>query len=65
MQKTRLKVYIKGKIKPLFVADIYDDVNKTIDDFYGQLNDTSTVIVKFGQLAFDKKLFHHYEIKNK
>lgn len=62
MQRAVLKVFIKGKIRPLFVVDIYNDVEKTIEDFKKSLNDSSKTIIEFGQISFDRSLFHHLEI---
>jgi len=62
MQKVILKVYIEKKLKPLFVAEIYDTVDETLENFQKQLNDNSKYIITFGRIAFKKSLFHHYEI---
>lgn len=62
MQKAILKVFIERKKKPLFEAEIYDDVEKTLDDFQKQLDDNTRFTIKFGQICFRKALFHHYEI---
>lgn len=65
MQKAILKVFIEKRIRPLFVAEIYDDVEKTLEDFHDQLNDPANFVIKFGQLTFKKSLYHHDEVTYK
>lgn len=62
MQKAILKVFIEKKLRPLFVAEIYDDVEKTLEDFHKQLNDSANFVIKFGQITFKKSLYHHDEV---
>lgn len=62
MQKAILKVFIEKKIRPLFTAEIYDDIEKNLEDFHSQLNDPNCFVVKFGQLTFKKSLYHHDEV---
>ena len=62
MQKAIFKVYIKGKIKPIIKAEIYEEVEKTVEDFHNQLNDRTISVVSFGQLSFSKELYHHDEL---
>ena len=62
MQKAILKVFIEKRIRPLFVAEIYDDVEKNLEDFHKQLNDQNNFVIKFGQITFKKSLYHHYEV---
>lgn len=65
MQKARLKVFVKKRIRPLFVVDIYNDVEKTIEDFKKDLNDNSKFTVEFGQVCFNRQLFRYLEVKYK
>lgn len=62
MQKAILKVFIEKKFRPLFVAEIYDDVEKTLEDFHKQINDPANFVIKFGQITFKKSLYHHDEV---
>ena len=63
MSKATLKVWLTDSKKPLFAADIYDDIDKTIDDFANQVSDRGNFLVRFGSIAFKRELFHHYEIE--
>ncbi len=62
MQKAILKVFIEKRARPLFVAEIYDDVEKSLEEFHKQFNDPSNFIIKFGQITFKKSLYHHDEV---
>ena len=61
MQKAVLKVYIEKRRRPLFEAEIYDNVEETLSDFVTQLNGP-TFVISFGQISFKKELFHHFEV---
>ena len=62
MQKATLKVFIEKKRRPLFVVEIYEEVEQTINEFHKQLNDENNFVIKFGQISFKKSLYHHDEI---
>lgn len=62
MQKTVLKVFIEQKRRPLFVVDLYDDVEKSIEEFEKQLENKDKFIIKFGSISFKKSLYHHHEV---
>lgn len=65
MKKAILKLYVKKRIRPLFVAEIYDDIDKTIDLLKAQLNDRSLYVISFGSITFAKDLFYKFEINYK
>ena len=57
MKKAILKVYLIKRIRPLFVAEIYDDVDKTVEKLIADLNDRSVSVITFGSITFKKELF--------
>jgi hypothetical protein len=57
MKKAILKVYVIKRIRPLFVAEIYDDVDKTVEKLIADLNDRSMSVITFGSITFKKELF--------
>ena len=65
MKKAILKLYIINRIRPLFTADIYDDVDKTIDKLIEDLNDRSKEVITFGSLTFKKSLFRMFKVEYK
>ena len=62
MQKVILKLYLDGNRKPLFECEISDNPTESIQALDDKLNDASLFIVKFGQVAFKRTSFNHYEI---
>ena len=62
MKKAILKVYIKKRLRPLFVAEIYDDVEKTVEDLKTKLNDRSINVISFGNITFAKDMFKKFEV---
>ena len=65
MQKAILKVFLVDSKKPLFQVDIYDNIEETIENFADQVSDETNFLVKFGEVAFKRELFHHYEYELK
>lgn len=63
MSKATMKVWLTGSKKPLFAVDIYDDIEKTIDEFIEQVSARENYLVRFGSIAFRRDLFHHIEIE--
>lgn len=62
MQKAILKVFIENKRLPLFVVEIYDEVEKTLNEFHKQLTDENNFTIKFGGITFKRSLYHHDEV---
>lgn len=62
MKKAILKLYVAKKLRPLFVADIYDDIEATINDLLNQLNDRSKFVITFGNLTFRREDFRLLKI---
>lgn len=63
MKKAVLKLYIKRRLRPLFVAEIYDDVESTIKDLIDTLNDTTNTVITFGNITFARELFKWLKIR--
>ena len=57
MKKAILKLYVIKRVRPLFVAEIYDDVDKTVEKLIADLNDRSVSVITFGSITFKKELF--------
>ena len=64
-QKVILRVFIKGKRRPLFECEIVDHAEDTINDFVKKLNDSSTTVICFGQVCFARSEFRYYEVIHK
>ena len=64
-QKVFLKLFIKGKISPLFVCEIADDAEKTIKSLDDKLNDEKVSVIHFGQVCFNRREFRYYQIEYK
>ena len=61
-QKVFLKLYVKGKIRPLFTCEIVDNVENTIKSLDEKLNDRNLSTVTFGQVSFWRTDFRYYII---
>lgn len=62
MKKAILKLYIIKRLRPLFVAEIYDDIDKTVEKLITDLNDRSLSVITFGNLTFKKELFKMFKV---
>ena len=63
MKKAVLKLYIKRRFRPLFVAEIYDDIQTTVDELIEKLNNTTNTVITFGNITFARELFKWIKIK--
>ena len=63
MQRVIIKFYVKGRKRPLFKAQIIEDVEETIEKLNKDLNDPKIKSVRFAQICFNKDIYHHFEIK--
>lgn len=65
MQKVILKVYIHGRIRPLIVCDIVNNVEETIKDFVAQLNNKDLHSVQLGTVGFNRADYHYHTYEYK
>ena len=64
-QKVILRLFIKGKRRPLFECEIVNDAEGIIKDLEKQLNNKENKIISFGQVCFATDEFRYFEILHK
>ena len=63
IEKYIVKIYIRNNKKSIAEFETYNE--KDIDDFFKNMNDSSTRFLKFGPLGINKVEFSYCEIKVK
>lgn len=65
MKKAIIKLYIEKKVAPLFIAEIYENVEETVNKLLADLNDRTLYVITFGNLTFKKELFRMLKVEYK
>ena len=65
MQKARIKLFLQNKMRPLFVCEIVDKVEESVQELETKINDKTKETVRFGPYCFKRTDFKYFEIEYK